>query len=160
MNVMRFDSSIRAQIQFPAAVLRLEQGLSGPSFTTEGISDLDAPFCSATEWVLFNDCWPNRMPNEVDTLEIHLAIYADHSLEVVDDVARSKTSIGIFSGTLFVRERSSLSWVSQHSPSGMTYVGLRWVVQRNDLHSEWTRISTALLSLAPGLQINVSPSRL
>jgi hypothetical protein len=158
ISVMRFDSSIRNQVQFPAAVLRLEQGLSASSVATDGISDLAAPFSSASEWVLFNESWPDRGPDEIDTLDIHLAIYADHSLEVVDDLAKSKTTVGIFSGTLFVWDRRSFSWVSQHSPTGMTYVGLRWVVKRHDLDSEWTRISNDLLTLVPGVQINVTPS--
>lgn len=156
MKVIRFDSSIRTQIEIPRGVDLLEQGLSAPGFTSEGISELSAPFASAQDWVLFSELWPHREP-EHGAVEIHLAIYADHSLEVVCDKTRSQASVGIFSGTLFVRDPANLSWIRQHNPSGLTYVGLRWVVRRSDIAEEWQRLSDAMSALLPGIPLKISP---
>lgn len=159
MKAIRFDSSIRNPILIPRSVHLLEQELSVPRFTSEGITELSQPFDSAQDWVLFSELWPHREP-EQNAVEIHLAIYADHSFEFVCDKTRSQTSLGIFSGSLFVLDPANLSWVRQHKPSGLAYVGLRWVVRRSDLGKEWRRLSDSMLALVPGGPLKVSPSPL
>lgn len=159
MKAIRFDSSIRKSIEIPPSVHLLEQELSVPSFTCAGITELSAPFASAQDWVLFSELWPHREP-EHGTVEIHLAIYADHSFDVVCEKNRSHTSLGIFSGTLFVRDPANLSWMRPNSPSGLTYVGLRWVVNRSGLVMEWQRLADAMSALVPGIPLKVSPSPL
>jgi hypothetical protein len=120
---------------------------------------MPAPFASAQDWVLFSELWPHRAP-EHGAVEIHLAIYADHSFEMVCDKKRSKISQGIFSGTLYVRDPANLSWTRQNSPSGLTYVGLRWVVSRSELAKEWQRLVEAMSMLEPGIPITVTQSPL
>lgn len=158
MKVIRFESSFRDLIQIPATVSQLEHELSTCVFSSEGIADLPEPFSSAESWTLFSEIWPDRVP-DTNEIEIHLAIYADHSFETIaDGQIDTHTSVGVFSGTLFVRDRAPLSWVRQHSPNGMIYVGLRWVVDRGDLDAEWTRLSNSLMALAPGKHIKCSPT--
>ena len=152
MNVIRFDSSIRNPIRIPRSVHLLEQEVSDPRFTSEGVEELSAPFSEAQDWILFSELWPHR-EHENGVVEIHLAIYADHSFEMVCDKTRSKTSLGIFSGTLYVRDPANLSWTRRNSPSGLTYVGLRWVVSRSDLAKEWQRLANAMSALAPGIPL-------
>lgn len=159
MKVIRFDSSIRKLIEIPPGVHSLEQELSVPCFTCYGITELSDPFASAQDWVLFSELWPHREP-ENGAVEIHLAIYADHSFDMVCDKSRSHTSLGIFSGTLFVRDSANLSWVRPNSPSGLTYVGLRWVVSRSDLAKEWLRLVDAMSAFVPGIPLKVSASPL
>lgn len=155
MNVIRFESSFRSLLQIPVGVLKLEQDLSIPRLSSEGISDLPTPFSSADSWVLFTQLWPDREPDD-NVLEIHLAIYADHSFETIVDGNAATSSIGVFSGTLFVRDRAPLSWIRQNAPGGLFYTGLRWLVDRKNLKSEWIRISRAIQELAPGKEINIS----
>lgn len=159
MNAIRFDSSIRKSIEIPPSVHLLEQEFSVPSFTCDGITELSDPFASAQDWVLFSELWPHR-ESEDGTVEIHLAIYADHCFDMVCDISRSHTSLGIFSGTLFVRDPANLSWVRPNSPAGLTYVGLRWVVSRSDLVKEWLRLEDAISAFVPGIPLKVSPSPL
>ncbi|MGF6281962.1 hypothetical protein ABH908_000005 [Pseudomonas frederiksbergensis] len=152
MEVIRFDSSIRDSIQIPRGVQLLEQEISAPTFTCDGICELPAPFDLAQDWVLFTQQWPHREPGH-RAVEIHLAIYADHSFEMVCDKKRSNTSLGIFSGTLYVRDPAQLCWTRQNNPYGLTYVGLRWVVSRSDLAKEWQRLADGLSALTPGIPI-------
>lgn len=126
-----------------------------PRHPTESISDLPGILSTATSWLVCSELWPDRQESDAATVEIHLAVHADHSFSAIDDHSGSMREIGIFRGTLFSERPGPLTWLRPHSACSVDYVGLRWVVPRESLEEEVQRIVLGVSELAgkPGMLV-------
>lgn len=125
---------------------------------TGSISDLPGILSTATSWLVCSELWPDRQEGDAATVEIHLAVHADHSFSVIDDHSGSMREVGIFRGTLFSERPGPLTWLRPHSACSVEYVGLRWVVPRERLDDEVQRIVLGVSELAgkPGTLVPTS----
>ncbi|OEC65678.1 hypothetical protein A7D21_32880 [Pseudomonas sp. AP19] len=127
----------------------------GTQHPTGGISDLPGILSTATSWMACTELWPDRLDSDAATAEIHIAVHADHSLSVINDLEGSMREVGIFRGTLFCERPGPLTWLRPHSACSVDYLGLRWVVPRERLDDEVQRIVLGVSELAgkPGTRV-------
>lgn len=114
---------------------------------TGSIQDLPGILGMATSWLVCKELWPDRVAPDASTAEIHLAVHADHSFSVINDQCGSHREVGIFRGMLYAQPPGPLTWLRPHSACSVEYVGLRWVVPREDLLGEISRIARGLTEL-------------
>lgn len=115
---------------------------------TGSIRDLPGILSTATSWLACSELWPDRQDSEAATVEIHLAVHADHSFSVINDDSGRMREIGIFRGTLFSERPGPLTWLRPHSACSVDYLGLRWVVPRERFEDEVQRIVLGVSELA------------
>lgn len=115
---------------------------------TACISDLPGILSTATSWLVCSQLWPDRLESDAATVEIHLAVHADHSFSAINDHSGSMREIGIFRGTLFSERPGLLTWLRPNSACSVDYVGLRWVVPSESFEDEVQRIVLGISELA------------
>lgn len=127
-----------------------------------GISELPAPFNTATVWVACRQAWPHADPDFEGLMFITLAIKADHTYNQIAPGSQCE-SLGVSPGTLFPSNPLAFHWLQ---PSNLDdhagFIGLQWEVPFDEFHQRYRQLHSELarLSDSHSLTISVFPTLL
>lgn len=142
MNVHKFDWSVIRDLAPPDDARILQETTCNPVSCETGLVDLPGIFSTAHSWVLHNEYWPDKRDD--GSVELHLAVSADHCYEWVDDKTGETVSVGVFAGSLYARLPGVLDWMRPNSFTSAGYSGLMWRITPEALSSKISLIQASV----------------